>query len=120
MPSLDRADSDVTLVDGTSNKGEMTKAALASKIVDVLTGPSVDALPGAFVDSFTGAPDGSCDMDLDGGKAMNVDGEKPVDGQAMQSAIIGHICGDTRAADCSCWHGEGDERLRGLSTTYYD
>ncbi|KAL1674792.1 hypothetical protein EV122DRAFT_281700 [Schizophyllum commune] len=89
MPSLDRADSDVTLVDGTSNKGEMTKAALASKIVDALTGSSVDALPGAFVDSFTGAPDGSCDMDLDGGKAMNVDGEKPVDGQATQSAILG-------------------------------
>ncbi|KAL1716350.1 hypothetical protein EV715DRAFT_265352 [Schizophyllum commune] len=89
MPSLDRADSDVTLVDGTSNKGDMTKAALASKIVDALTGSSVDALPGAFVDSFTGAPDGSCDMDSDCGKTMDVDGEKPVDGQATQSAILG-------------------------------
>ncbi|KAL1755535.1 hypothetical protein FB107DRAFT_274702 [Schizophyllum commune] len=89
MPSLDRADSDVTLVDGTSNKGEMTKAALASKIVDALTGSSVDALPGAFVDSFTGAPDGSCDMDSDGGKAIDVDGGETMDGQATQSAILG-------------------------------
>ncbi|KAL1686095.1 hypothetical protein GGG16DRAFT_118260 [Schizophyllum commune] len=89
MPSLDRADSDVTLVDGNSGKGEMTKAALASKIVDALTGSSVDALPGAFVDASTGAFDGSCDMEVDSGTAMDVDGGKLADSQATQSAILG-------------------------------